>query len=156
MAASVREQIIANIATALGDITTGNGYENTLVSVQRFMQGGLTVAQVPTAVVNFEDERKSQGPTERADCELSISIDLFAVHDQDVVSGSTATVVDSLAADVEKAVMVDPTRGGLARTCEIESIHPFRLAESQPYVGATVSVRIRYQHSITDPYTARN
>lgn len=156
MATSVREQIIANIATALAAVTTGNGYENTLASVQRFMQSGLTVAQVPTAIVNFDEERKSQGPTDRADCQLSISIDIWAVHSEAVVSGSTATLVDSLAGDIEKAVMVDPTRGGLARTCEVDSIHPFRLAEGQPYVGATVTVRITYTHSLSDPFTARN
>ena len=57
MADSVREQIVSNIATALGNVTTGNGYNNTLVSVQRFQQSGLSVSSVPTAVVNFEGEQ---------------------------------------------------------------------------------------------------
>jgi len=102
---SVREDIIAHIATALGNVTTGNGYENTLASVQRFQQAGLTVATVPTAVVTFVNETKDIGPDFRATCELDVSIDIWAVHDTDAVSGDTATLVDSLAADCEKAVM---------------------------------------------------
>lgn len=156
MATTVREQIISNIATALGNITTGNGYENTLQSVQRFMQDGLSVADVPTVVVTMEEERKSLGMTDRADCNLMVTCDVYAVHDQGSVSGSTAALVDSLAADVEKAVMADTTRGGLARTCEVESVIPFRLAEGQPFVGATVSLRITYTHDAGSPYTARS
>ena len=156
MPTSVRESIVANITTVLGTVTTGNGYENTLASVQRFMQDGLTVATIPTAVVNFESERKSIGPADRSTCDLNVTIDIWAIHDTDSVSGSTATLVDSLAADVEKAVMQDTSRGGNARETEVESVSPFRLAEGQPYVGATVSLRITYVHSISDPYTARN
>jgi hypothetical protein len=137
-------------------VTTSNGYENTLASVQRFMQTGLTVASVPTAVVNFDDERKSNGPADRATCTLSVSIDVWAVHDTASVSGYTATLVDSLAADVEKAVMQDTTRGGNARECEVTSVVPFRLAEGQPFVGATVSLTITYVHDIADPYVERN
>lgn len=156
MPTSVRESIIANIVTALGSVTTANGYSNTLASVQRFMQTGLAVATVPTAVVNWDDERKSNGPVERAMCTLGVSVDVWAVHDQEAVSGSTATLVDSLAADVEKAVMTDPTRGGYARECEVVSVTPFRLAEGQPFVGATVSLTITYAHDLADPYVERN
>lgn len=156
MPTSVRENIIANIATAVGNVSTSNGYNNTLASVQRFQQAGLSVATVPTAVVNFDQERKNVGPADRVDCQLDVSIDVWAIHDTDAVSGSTSTLVDSLAADIEKAVMSDTSRGGYARDCYVESVTPFRLAEGQPYVGATLSVRIAYMHQLDDPFTARN
>ena len=155
MADTVREQIIAGIATDLATITTTNGYENTVVNVQRFMQSGLSVADVPCVIVNFDEERKNQGPSDRAECDLRVTVDVWAVHDEDSVSGYTASLVDSLAGDVEKAIMSDTTRDGFARGCEIESVIPFRLAEGQPFVGATVSVKITYTHDISNPYTAR-
>ena len=153
MATTVREQIIASIATNLGNVTTANGYENTLVSVQRFMQSGLSIADVPCAIVNFDEERKVQGPTDRADCDLRVSIDVYAVHDEDAVSGYSATLIDSLAGDIEKCVIGSPP--SLAVTTDIESVIPFRLAEGQPFVGATISVKITYRHDVTNPYTAR-
>lgn len=153
---SVRETIIANITTALGNVTTANGYNNTLASVQRFMQDGLSVASVPCAVVNFEQERKTVGPIDRVTVDLEVSVDVWAVHDTTSVSGSTATLVDSLAADVEKAIMQDTSRGGNARDCRVDTVVPFRLTEGQPYVGATISLRIMYVHDISNPYTARN
>jgi len=152
---SVREDIIAHIATALGNVTTGNGYENTLASVQRFQQAGLTVATVPTAVVTFVNETKDIGPDFRATCELDVSIDIWAVHDTDAVSGDTATLVDSLAADCEKAVMADTGRGGKARDTAVRSITPFRLAEGQPFVGSVLSVTVFYAHAADDPFTVR-
>lgn len=152
---SVREDIIANIATALGNVTTGNGYENTLASVQRFQQTGLTVATVPTAVVTFSNETKEVGPDFRATCELDVSIAIWAVHDTDAVSGDTATLVDSLAADCEKAVMADPGRGGKARDTAVRSIAPFFLAEGQPFVGSVLSVTVSYAHTADDPFTVR-
>ncbi len=155
MADSVREQIVSNIATALGNVTTGNGYNNTLVSVQRFQQSGLSVSSVPTAVVNFEGETKSIGPDHRATCDLEVTVDIWAVHDTDVVSGDTATLVDSLAGDCEKAIMADPTRGGKARECTVRNVTPFRLAESQPYVGISLACTITYAHEAGDPFTVR-
>ena len=156
MPASVREQVVANIATALGNVTTANGYENTLASVQRFTQDGLTLSSVPYAVVTMDSERKSVGPNDRTTCDLDVNVDVWAVHDTDTYTGSTATLVDSLAADCEKAIMQDTSRGGKARDTYIDSVTPFRLAEGQPYVGATVSVRITYVHDLKDPYVERN
>jgi len=152
---SVREDIIANVATALGNVTTGNGYNNTLASVQRFQQSGLTVATVPTAVVTFVNESKETGPDFRSTCELEVSVDVWAVHDTDAVSGDTATLVDSLAADCEKAIMADTSRGGKARDCAVRAITPFRLAEGQPFVGTMLSVSISYAHEAGDPFTVR-
>lgn len=152
---SVREEIIADIATALGNVTTGNGYNNTLASVQRFQQSGLTVATVPTAVVNFVSESKEIGPDARSTCDLEVGVDVWAVHDTDVVSGDTATLVDSLAADCEKAIMQDVSRNGKARDCAVRAVNPFRLAEGQPFVGCNLTVIISYQHDFNDPFTAR-
>ena len=156
MSNSQRENIIANVVTALGNVTTGNGYNNTLVSVQRFQQDGLSVASVPCAVVNFDQERKVVGPLDRVTCTLDIGIDIWAVHDPVTVSGSTATLLDSLAADVEKAVMQDTSRGGYARDCFIETVMPFRLTEGMPVSGMSLRLTCTHVHDISDPYLGRN
>lgn len=153
---SIREQIVQDLNTAVANVTTSNGYNNTLVSVQRYLQGGVSVASVPTAVINFTEETKSLGPTDRVSNVLYLTVDVWAIHDESQVSGSTATLIDSLVSDVEKAVMQDPTRSGLVRTSYVENIRPFSLTESQAFSGATLTLRLEYMTDLSDPFTARN
>ena len=153
---SVREQIMADVVTEIETVTTGNGYDNTIVSVQRYMQSGMSIHDVPCCIVNFENERKEQGPSNRVTCELFLSIDIFAIHDEAQVTGSTAQLLNSLSADVEKALMADPQRGGLCRTSVIEGIRPFRLAEGNPISAVMLQYHATYCHDLSDPYVIRN
>ena len=155
MAETVRERIIAGIATDLEAISVANGYENDFTGVQRFLQSGISLADVPCLVVNFDEERKTLGPSDRADCELRIIVDVYAIHDESTVSGSSATLVDSMLGDVEKAIMSDTTRDGLARTCEIEAVQNFRQAEGQGFWGGSVLAKIGYSHLYSSPFEAR-
>jgi len=153
---SVRENIIANVATALGNISTANGYGNDITGgIQRFLQTGLTVASVPTIVVQFDNEDKSLGPVEQYTCTLTIGISVWCVHDTASISGYTWPVIDSIVTDVEKAVMVDTTRGGYAHDCEVRSIEGFSITQGQPYVGANVQLVVSYAHAASNPETAR-
>lgn len=154
--ASVREEILSNVATALGNISITNGYNNNITGgIQRFMQTGLNVATVPTIVVQFDNENKSLGPSNQYTCSLLIGLDVWAVHDTDSVTGHTWTLIDSLVTDVEKALNVDLSRNGKAKDSEIRSIEPFRMSEGMPYVGASIQYEVNYSHDAFNPETVR-
>lgn len=154
--ASVRENILSNVATALGNISIDNGYTNNINGgVQRFLQTGLTVATVPTIVVQFDNEDKSLGPSNQYTCSLLIGIDVWAVHDTETVTGYTWTLIDSLVTDVEKALNADLSRSGNAKDSEIISVEPFRMSEGMPYVGASIQYQVNYAHDAFNPETVR-
>jgi len=153
---SVRESILANVATALGNISIANGYTNNITGgIQRFMQTGLTVATVPTIVVQFDNEDKSLGPSNQYTCSLLVGIDVWAVHDTDSVTGYTWTLIDSLVTDIEKALNADLSRDGNAKDSEIRSIEPFRMSEGMPFVGASIQYQVTYAHDAFNPETVR-
>jgi hypothetical protein len=154
--ASVRENITANVATACAAISTAGGYDNDIPGgVQRFLQTGLNVSTVPTIVVQFDSESKSLGPSDQYTCDLTIGIDIWAVHDTSTVTGSTWTLIDSLVTDVEKALNLDNSRGGYAHDSEISTVSPFRLSEGMPFVGATIQMSVTYAHQAGDPEVIR-
>ena len=53
---TVREKILENIKEALELIKTENGYENDILSVQRWKQSGNSTIVVPCLIVNAGGE----------------------------------------------------------------------------------------------------
>lgn len=156
MATSVRESILASLKTALALISTANGYENNITGgVQRFNQNGNSLVTVPTIVViGGSEEKSSKEAHNLTDCKLTVYLVAWARHDSESVV-DTDTVVNSLILDVEKAIMVDVTRGGKAVDTNVVNVEPLDSVEGQPYCGAILEVEIWYRHTITDPATAR-
>lgn len=147
---AVRENILENIRTTLTGITIANGYENTLASVQRWRQDGNQTAEIPFAIVKSLPENKTVGPNPMVTCRLTVWVLVATRQDEDAV-GSTETVLNSLTTDVEKALMVDVTRGGQARDTNILGIEPFDEVEGQPAAGVIIELEVNYQHLQTDP-----
>lgn len=150
---TIRERILANIKTTLEAITTGNGYSNTIASVQRWDKRGNPLRLVPCIVVNAGQEEKQMQPNPYFTCRLSIYLDLWIRQDE---SDSTATdvILSSLLGDVEKTLMIDTTRGGFAIDTNIKSNVPFETVEGQPHAGLTIELEILYQHTQSDPSIA--
>lgn len=151
MPLTIRENILANISTVLNTISIANGYANNIASVQRWKQGGNNLRQVPCIIINAGSEDKEQEPNPLVTCRFSVSIDIWMRHDEATVPGSTDTILNSLLGDIEKALMVDHTRGGNAQDTNISGNVSFETVDSQPYAGITVNVEILYRHKITDP-----
>ena len=66
---------------------------------------------------------------------------------------SSAEVVETLLADVERAVLADPERSGIGvntDTSHVQSV-PFPSQEDSPTIGGSVRFRIRYYHVRDDP-----
>lgn len=150
---TVRESILANIKTVLQTVTIGNGYDNTLASVQRWRQSGNNLINVPCVIINAGPEDKQDEPNPYKTCLLTVYLDLWNRQDADSTA-DTDTILNSIYGDIEKALMVDITRGGYAIDTNVRSAAPFETVEGQPHAGLTIEIEIQYQHLISDPETA--
>ena len=152
MADSVRELIMKDVRTTLLGITTVNGYVNQMQSVQRFQQDGQQLADVPMAVlVDGGDEVNDERPLELQSRALSVSVVLIHRQDTAVDARSSSEVMNSLIADVQKAMQVDQTRGGLAVNTIEQGIGEIDAQEGEPELMQAISYRILYRHRRVDP-----
>jgi len=149
MAKIVREKILEDIETTLKLISKANGYENDIASVQRWLQGGNSLREVPCIVISAGPEEKMQGE-QLINCRFTVNIEVWIRHDEDDVSGSTDTIINSLLGDVEKALFIDYTRGGLAVNTIVTGNLPFETVEGQAYAGIIIETEIQYRHKIGD------
>lgn len=147
--ASIREQITQDVVAALGQISVLNGYQNDIHGgIQRYEQDGATLSTPPSIIVTFAGERKERSPNGMFTCLLELDVEIYAV---DNVVASTATYIDTLVEDVEKALLADPTRSGLAIDSHPTQVETFPPSDGAPFAGAAVTIAATYRHSATDP-----
>jgi hypothetical protein len=147
---TVKESILENLKTTLETIRTGNGYNNTIASVQRWRQAGNSLVAVPCIVINAGPEEKEPVPNPFTTCKFSVYLDVWMRQAQDDLQ-STDTILNSLLGDIEKALMIDYTRGGYAKDTNIKSNVLFETLEGQPQAGIIIELEIIYQHKQNDP-----
>ena len=150
---SVREKILEDIEVALGLIKTENGYENDILSVQRWKQSGNSTRLVPCIIINAGGEPRHNKNNPLVTCTLTVYLDLWIRHDEDA-SESTDTYLNRFLIDIENALMDDYTRGGYSQDTEISDITPFRGVEGNPHSGVSIEVQINYRHKQGDPEQA--
>lgn len=156
---SVRERIIKHVQATLETVTVENGYSNTLRSVQRFRQQGQVLAVMPVAVLmESGDDTDLNGPQVGSGSlisrTLTMAVVLIQQQDTDTDARSASELMNSLIADVQKAMQVDYSRGGLAINTEEAGIGEMDVEEGQPELVQTIGYRIRYRHQRTDPSIA--
>jgi len=147
---TVRESILENIKTTLEIIQEAEGYDNTIQSVQRWRQSGNSLVNIPCIVINAGPETKEPIPNPFTTCRFTVYLDVWTRQDEsDPVS--TDTLINGLLGDIEKALVIDITRGGFAKDTNIRSNVLFETAEGQPHAGIIIELEIIYQHRQTDP-----
>ena len=151
MADTIRELIIKDIKTTLETITIANGYDNTIVSVQRFGQEGQTTLNTPYIIIGEGGEESIEGAVERTTKLLTVALSIVTRQDTDVDARPGAELMDSLKADVQKAMMVDHQRAGNALdTTEVGS-DELEPEQGQIDLDAVLVYRIMYRHAWNDP-----
>lgn len=148
-----------NIQATLETVTVENGYANTLRSVQRFQQGGQQLSAVPVAVLieggdDIEIEGPLSGSLSLTSRTLTVSIVLIHRQDLDTDGRSASEIMNTIIADVQKAMLVDYTRGVVALDTLEAGIGEMDVEEGQPELVQTIGYRIRYRHRRTDPTIA--
>ncbi|MDD5450197.1 MAG: hypothetical protein PHO42_06370 [Candidatus Omnitrophica bacterium] len=147
---TVRENIIANLKTTLEAITQANGYNNDIASVQRWMQRGNILKSVPCIVISAGQEDKKPEPNPLMTCRLSVYLELY-LRQNETDQTPTDSLINSLLGDIEKALMLDYTRGSFALDTNIRAIMPFETQEGQANAGAVIEIEILYQHQQNNP-----
>lgn len=149
---TIRERIMKNIKTALEGITVANGYDNTVKIVERVKQGGQTTKDVPYLQITngVESPHESQeNPTLRK--KLPVYVIIGTRQDEETDPKWADEVVNSLLGDVQRAMQVDPTRGGLAIDTIEGSNGPMPVEEGMTALETFQEYTIDYRHSRTDP-----
>jgi hypothetical protein len=152
---SVRSSIYAAMVTALGTITTGNGFNNTLASVQK-VNYGQDDTQRPYLVVTFSRETKRDRTMETKECTITGSIFAYSEELNEDDSGSIEDKVDLLVSDVEKLVGQQMALGvpfGAAGLKAVEIGHAKYTLGEEIVQGAEIDLTVTYHHKSDDPDT---
>lgn len=147
MVDSIREKVMKNVVSTLEGITADKGYDITIQKVSRLKLVGLNIKVFPTIVVIPTPEPKEQEPVDRYTCRLGLTLECWIKERVNITSE-----VNQVLANVEKALMVDYTRNGLAIDTKIISNDPFYNETNQPYGGVNIMIEIVYRHLYADPY----
>lgn len=157
MTTPIIESIAANVETTLDGITVANGYNQTIVAYRpRRIDFSDTppadlVALIIQTEAEFSDENRAQTHAQwRQYFEVYVE-----VIDSDTATTTIDTRCNQVAADIMKALMVDPRRGksdGSVIDTRIEG-YSFIDPENGNISGVHVVFSVLYRTSITNPYS---
>lgn len=144
------EQIAAALKTVLDGITEANGYTYTLAPVRPSRIERPKPAHLMASLWQEDPEREDDGfRDDMWKCVFPIGI-CFRQSDNDEAAIDTA--LNQIRSEVEKALCVDRTLGGLADSLYI--LEPEKWVEEEGFAGVTVSPEVHYHHAVGDPFTA--
>lgn len=152
MSTPVLENIAANILTAINEITVGNGYNQTLTAYRprRVDFSDVTPGDLKV-IVKQDDPELSDGTLINVQCWDQPFTIWALVIDSDAATDSIDTRRNQVRSDIEKKLMVDPTRGGYAyETLIMPSVE---FDDGGGFTGIAVNIIVKYRTRITDPYT---
>jgi hypothetical protein len=156
VAEPIIEQILANVATTVDGITVGAGYQQTLNAVRptRLDLESNTIPNNGTVVVVCEDTQPgtvNAGNPARQEWEIMVSCIAYVIA-SDAVTTPIDTLINRVRADIEKALQVDHTRGGLAINTMPAGSQTF-IAPGGSTSGVAVFSTVTIRTRLTDPYT---
>jgi len=151
MADSIKELIMKDIVVSVQKIKAGLGYSNTFENsaVERNKTTPINASVFPAAFI-YEGaetvvEREQMGDDSLIILELPVSIEAWCYD-----ANNLSECINSLEADVIKAVMTDHTRGGNAHCTQVIGSEPF-LVEGKNMGGRIISFLITYECREKDP-----
>ena len=146
---SVREQIELNLKTVLESVVTPT-YGQTIQKVFRYGQPFTDLNTIPAAQILPENEDKEPRPHPLYSCVANYTIALVVESQSETI----AAAVNQILADVEKALMIDVTRGGLATETLIRGNAVFESGPAEPIGDCRLRIAVKYRHQHGDPFTA--
>lgn len=147
-----------HLQATLEGVTVANGYGNTLHLVERFQQEG----QAPVMghgcyLIDGDDTVEGillAGTQDLLSRRKHVDVVIIARQDVDQDARSASELMNSLEADVRKALNLDHTRGGLAVNTEETQANELDVEIGMPDLRRVVSYDIRYRHRRLDPTIA--
>jgi len=155
MATPIIELISENIKTAINEITTANGYNQTLAGYRskRIDFSDFRPENHKVLIVQADEDDADQVVQDGVAKEWAQPYMLLAiVVDSDAATTSIDTRINQVRADIQKKLMVDPTRGGYA--IDTVLLPGEKIPENDlGYSGIVVNIVVNYRVKIEDPYT---
>lgn len=158
MADSVAERITKNLQAVLQGVTVAAGYANTIHAVQRLRQDGQEPIQ-GNGVLLIDGTDVVIGGTLGGEFDLverrkHVDLVIIARQDTAIDSRSASELMNSLEADVRRAVNADYRRGGDALNTEETEAGDNDVQIGMPELRRAIGFDIRYRHRRTDPTIA--
>lgn len=130
---TVRENILNNLYNGLQNITTSNGYDNTIVEVRKGLVDSSTINSFPVLSVQLGSEviqTQIEGSTEGL-----FSLDVFIIGF--VNSNDITTDVESMIRDIKKYLYKDVTISDnyVCNLFDIDYIQGYEIKEVNPYLA---------------------
>lgn len=152
------EQIILDVVGTIDGITTDNGYQQDLNAVRPTRmdlddEGPGTDGDV---VVTFSDpdpadEHSAAGNPPRQGWTVQLTLIAYVIP-SDASTAPLDTLINRVRADIEKALQVDHTRGGLAINTTPAGSQKFAV-EGGSTTGVAVFADVTYRTPLNNPYT---
>lgn len=150
---SLRKQIIDHLVSTLGGINGGGSYASSVKGVSWWMRIPQSITEYPWLVVADTEERITDLVYPLSDRTLSIVIAGTLLYTMGADEASDGA--NDLIADIERAVLGDPTRSGLAFDTQVTSTSTDITEGADPLVVVEVKLNVRYRTLRTDPGDAR-
>ena len=147
MADTIKTQILANLITAIEGVTEANGYNRTVRAVARESKS-LATAERDLVFVSSQREVKTFLESSLVEVTLHVGIACVIEDRSDL-----AKAVDDIAADIEKAICVDTSRGTLAKDTQVVGTEDHTSADMEPMGSSVMEVEITFRHAFGNPYS---
>lgn len=149
----IDEQIIQNVVSTIGIVTVTNGFANTITSVERPNPGIGNVGKNLAAVVYQGNPEPIEDSIQTGREWMHPINILITVVESEGSSTPIDQRINSIRADVEKALMADITRGGLAIDTLVRAPQLGDILITAHQGEVTVVVDVQYRTLWNDPYT---
>jgi len=158
MATPIVEQIAAAVKTQLETVTVANGYQQSVAGVERPTRlGGFTPEDLLIILeqggAEVDEENSAPGNPRRVAWRQTFVVTLIAQPPDDSAV-PVETTLNTFRADVEKAIMADPSWGGLALSTMSDLAEPIPPEFTDgAYEALAVQFVVTYRTPEDDPYT---
>ena len=151
----IPESILADVATKLALITTGNSFRNTVATVGRQFLNPQTIgrgSKMPMLAVF--DEKIDWEVHGIGSAPKQMGVFLFKIQGLMVAYSNPSTTISKLVQDVREKLYEDRSRGGYADNTHVLSVElggegltnkPFA---AKPFVGFLMEVEVNYQEHL--------
>lgn len=150
MSEPIVEQIAENLVETLRSIRLSNGYHQD-VTVERRLLAGNHVRDNLIVVFQNDPPKQDEAPVQRIEWMQPFMCLCYCIE-----SEKSSVAIDKrlnrIRSDVEKAVMANPSRGGIAIDTIIRQPLYFTDTDASAE-GIIVQVDVQYRVLETDPYT---
>jgi len=153
MADSIRESIFQDIKTAIQGISKSAGYKNNIDSDNvHIIHGaaddsayGYPLVFIYPGPEYLNDEKCEKG---KDYYELGVQVEAFLRSNKETMN----TSINTMLADLKKALGADHTRGGLAIDTRFVANDAYLVDLTGETCGIIMLVQVDYEHNYADPY----